>query len=60
MSKFSQSWAAKWFYVFLLMTLAVYILRGLTVLSMLPGYVIWVLFLFTVITGILGVLESLR
>ena len=60
MSRFSQSWAAKLFYVFLTATHAVYILRGLTILSMIPGSVLWVLLFLTVITGALGALDRLR
>jgi hypothetical protein len=60
MSRFSRSWATKSFFVLLVATLTVYILRGLAILTMLPGSVIWVLLLLTILTGVLGALETLR
>ena len=60
MSKFSRSWAAPWFYVLLVVTLTVYILRGMAVLSMLPGSILWILLLLSLAMGLLGLLQSLR
>jgi hypothetical protein len=39
-------------------TLIVWILRGMAILSFIPGGIIWVLILFCVITGILSYLQE--
>lgn len=54
------SWATRLFYIVLTLTLVVYVLRGLAVLSMVPGGVIWVLILLSLATGTLAMLVKLR
>ncbi len=54
------SWATYLFYVCLVLTIAVYVLRGFAVLSMLPGGVIWFLILLSIATGVLATLVNLR
>ncbi|MFB2834002.1 hypothetical protein [Floridanema evergladense] len=39
-------------------TLVVWVLRGMGILSFLPGGIIWVLILFCIITGILSYLQE--
>jgi hypothetical protein len=56
----NSTWALKWFSFFFAGTLAIYILRGFAVLSMLPGAVLWVLLLLTLVTGLLTALQILR
>lgn len=41
------------FICFIIGTIAVYVLRGIGVLTLIPGGVIWLLLLLTAITGIL-------
>ncbi len=60
MSRANSSWALKWFSFFFAGTLVIYVLRGFAILSMLPGYVIWVLLLLTLISGLLTALQLLR
>lgn len=60
MKKFTQSWLAQVFLGLLGFTLVIYILRGLAVLSMMPGGVIWFLFLVTIAAGILAALQTIR
>jgi hypothetical protein len=64
MSKFSAGNFSVFGYLFggtLLMTLGVYILRGLGLLALIPGGVILGLMLLTVVTGILyGVMRNRR
>lgn len=56
----SQSWTKRIFIFFLVLTIVVYVLRGLAILSMLPGSVIWGLFLVTIGAGILAALQNIR
>ncbi|MEO0374444.1 hypothetical protein [Acaryochloris thomasi] len=60
MSRANSAWALKWFSFFFAGTLAIYILRGFAVLSMLPGYVLWILLLLTLVSGLLTALQLLR
>jgi hypothetical protein len=58
--QFAQSWAAKWFFFFLSGAIAVYVLRGLEILTLFPGFVIWGLVLLAILAGLLAALENLR
>lgn len=55
-----QFWATHAFIFSLGLAIAVYLLRGFAVLSMIPGGVIWGLILLTVATGILAALQNIR
>jgi hypothetical protein len=54
------SWATRLFYAVLVVTIVIYVLRGLAVLSMLPGGVIWLLIILSLATGVLATLVNLR
>lgn len=41
-------------------TVAVWVLRGVTILSFLPGIVLWVLLLFTIGAGVITSLQRIR
>jgi len=56
----SQSLATRIFRFILVLTVIVYVLRGLTILGMIPGSVIWILILLTIGTGLLAALENIR
>gem|GEM_PF-6969586 len=60
MGQFARSWAAKWFFFFLTGAIAVYILRGLEVITFFPGFVIWGLVLLAILAGLVAALENLR
>ncbi|WP_299489456.1 hypothetical protein [Acaryochloris sp. IP29b_bin.137] len=60
MGRFAQSWASKWFFFFLSGAIAVYVLRGLEVITFFPGFVIWGLVLLAILAGLLAALENLR
>ncbi|NJM66698.1 MAG: hypothetical protein HC851_14075 [Acaryochloris sp. RU_4_1] len=60
MGQFAQSWAAKWFFFFLSGAIAVYVLRGLEILTFFPGFVILGLVLLAIFAGLLAALENLR
>ncbi|NCJ05262.1 hypothetical protein GS597_01765 [Synechococcales cyanobacterium C] len=59
-TKPSASWATRLFLGVLVLTLGVYILRGMAILSMMPGSVIWGLLLLTLVTGLWAALQRLR
>ncbi|HEY9889018.1 MAG TPA: hypothetical protein V6D02_11500 [Candidatus Obscuribacterales bacterium] len=44
----------------LLLTLLVWVLRGLTVLSFVPGIVLWLLLLLTIGSGVITSLQRIR
>lgn len=44
----------------LILTLLVWVLRGLTILSFLPGIIIWVLLLLTIGAGVITSLQRIR
>ncbi|MEM6522079.1 MAG: hypothetical protein AAF921_11030 [Cyanobacteria bacterium P01_D01_bin.44] len=48
------------FLALLALTLIVWLLRGLTVLSFLPGLVIWLLLLLTIGAGVITSLQRMR
>ncbi|MBF2080435.1 MAG: hypothetical protein IGR76_18430 [Synechococcales cyanobacterium T60_A2020_003] len=48
------------FWIALGVTLAVWILRGLGILTFIPGGVIWLLLLLTVGTGVFNMVQSTR
>jgi len=48
------------FLALLLVTLLVWVLRGLTVLSFIPGIVLWVLILLTIGSGVITSLQRIR
>ncbi|MEM1311791.1 MAG: hypothetical protein AAGF98_20185 [Cyanobacteria bacterium P01_H01_bin.153] len=48
------------FLALLALTLIVWVLRGLTVLSFLPGLVIWLLLLLTIGAGVITSLQRMR
>lgn len=48
------------FLIALSSTLIVWVLRGVTLLSFMPGAVLWVLILFSVISGILAGIDRTR
>lgn len=56
----SESWTKRIFFFFLVLTIVVYVLRGLAILSMLPGSVIWGLVLVTIGMGIFVALQNIR
>lgn len=56
----SQSSPARIFIFFVALTVIVYVLRGLAILSMLPGSVIWALILLSIGTGIFAALQNMR
>lgn len=58
--RFSPSWLLKSFYFLFSLTAIVYVLRGLAILSMLPGLILWLLLLLSIATGILATLQSLQ
>jgi hypothetical protein len=58
--KRSASWATRLFGFVLLLTLGVYGLRGVAILTMIPGGILWILFLLSLATGILAILVNLR
>jgi hypothetical protein len=58
--KSRSSWATSLFSFFLTLTICVYILRGLALLSMMPGGVLWVLFLLTLAAGVLAIFLNTR
>lgn len=55
-----QFWATRVFIFSLGLAIAVYLLRGFAVLSMIPGGVIWGLILLTIATGVLAALQNIR
>jgi hypothetical protein len=59
-NKRPTSWATRLFYAVLVVTIVIYVLRGFTVLSMLPGGVIWFLIILSLATGVLATLVNLR
>jgi hypothetical protein len=59
-SRPNSSWALKWFSFFFAGTVAIYALRGFAILSMLPGYPLWILLFLTLATGFLTALQVLR
>ncbi|MGB7416314.1 MAG: hypothetical protein WA902_19075 [Thermosynechococcaceae cyanobacterium] len=60
MSRPNSSWALKWFSFFFAGTAAIYALRGFAILSMLPGFILWILLLLTLVTGVITTLQVLR
>jgi hypothetical protein len=44
----------------LLVTLLIWILRGLTVLSFIPGIILWLLLLLTIGSGVITSLQRMR
>ncbi|MDB9312815.1 hypothetical protein PN462_06855 [Spirulina sp. CS-785/01] len=48
------------FFTILAVTILVYLLRGLAILSFLPGGVIWILILLSIGTGIFYIVEKSR
>ena len=56
----SSHWATRIFLFFLVLMLLVYVLRGLAILGMIPGSIIWALLLLTIGTGILAALQNIR
>lgn len=59
-NKRPTSWATRLFYAVLVVTIVIYVLRGFTVLSMLPGGVIGFLIILSLATGVLATLVNLR
>ncbi|NJK41952.1 MAG: hypothetical protein HC934_12665 [Acaryochloridaceae cyanobacterium SU_2_1] len=60
MNRFVQTWAAKWFFFFSAGAAAVYVLRGLEVITFFPGFVILGLVLLAILAGLVAALQSLR
>lgn len=60
MTRRLSAWATSLFAFFLTITLIVYILRGMAILSMMPGGVILALLLLTLASGILAALLKMR
>lgn len=56
----SQSWPLRIFFFFVVLTVVVYVLRGLAILSMLPGSIIWALILLSIGTGIFAALQTMK
>jgi hypothetical protein len=48
------------FLALLILTLLVWILRGLTVLSFVPGVILWLLLLLTIGAGVITSLQRIR
>ncbi|NEO28083.1 MAG: hypothetical protein F6K03_14685 [Kamptonema sp. SIO4C4] len=56
----SETLSTYLFFIVLGLTILVYLLRGLAVLSFLPGGVIWILILLSIGTGIFYLVEKSR
>jgi len=56
----SQRPTTQLFIVLVVLTLAVWILRGLTILAFLPGIILWLLLLATIATGVISSWRSMR
>ncbi|MEM6837702.1 MAG: hypothetical protein AAF609_12700 [Cyanobacteria bacterium P01_C01_bin.120] len=54
------SLASQIFLALLVLTLLVWVLRGLTILSFLPGLLIWLLLLLTIGAGVITSLQRMR
>jgi hypothetical protein len=60
MTRRLATWATSLFTFLLTLTIVVYILRGLAILAMMPGGVIWALILMTIASGLLAALLKTR
>lgn len=60
MTKKLAGWAMSLFAFSLTLTILVYILRGVAILSMMPGGILWVLILMTIASGLLAALLRTR
>jgi uncharacterized membrane protein YhaH (DUF805 family) len=59
-AKRKSAWATSLFYFFLTLTAFVYVLRGVALLSMMPGGILWALILLTIAAAVLAILLNTR
>jgi uncharacterized membrane protein YhaH (DUF805 family) len=59
-AKRKSAWATSLFYFLLTLTIFVYVLRGVALLSMMPGGILWAMILLTIASGVLAILLSTR